>query len=575
MLTTAELHAPKVQRLEAHNRRVVPRQCWNDGMTGEWRAGTGSNYQPREQHCSCQLSPGHLMIMLVDSCTNQTLIRSMAKVNGPAVTPLRAGGIALAWLGALVCLAGAAQAAKHDDSFGIPREQILASVKTIGVMPLEVTEAVPNAAAAIPRYEAAVVSRLEAAGFAVVKPAVMLQIQDGLLKASGGLYNPLDGRPIEAKVKHYTEESRHLYMEAHPVDAVLYMRIAVRGAETDYDRARWDGVSEGTTGKSGLAAFLTGGSLSGTTPALSFIATLQDRGDRVLYRKAGGLQLLRYAYVGFFGATQRDVDHRYILTDPQRDERAIAIALDSLVGTVSPIASAHVERAPAAQSEELHALGSRAALVARYPRLLLVPLQMADLPQRAAVQARVAQTLKAKLTALGFSVVEAPQYDALWKAEREHVGGFYDPLTGKLDRSKAVASRKAVFASAAGGQEVQAILYPAVVLSVAAFSQGTAQWDGVKERAFVAKSALGKLFNPAKTLVGQIDALSLKLRLADPDEATLLEDSGGLQLIERVANGARTPVPKEELFAEPAREVAAIDLALQSLADAPKLEPGH
>jgi hypothetical protein len=480
-------------------------------------------------------------------------------------------------LGATLALAGIVRAANKEDPFQVPRPTIVATVKTIGIMPLDLNEAVPNAAAVAARYESAIANRLEAAGFSVVRADVMREIRDGLLRESGGVYNPIDGKALEDKLKHLISEARDRYMVVHPVDGILYPRIAVRRAETDYDQARWDGVSEAASGKSFLTSlFTTGGTLSGTTPALSLIVTLTDRGDRTLYRKAGGLQLLRYAYVGWFGATQRDVDPRYILTDPQRDERALALALDPLAGSVSPAANASVERLPGVQSDAARAAhGTSADLVAHYPHVLVVPLQMADLPQTALVRTRVTQALIAKLAALGFKATEAADYEAQWRSERERAGGFFDPLTGRLDRDKVQRARNAVFSRLAEGQDVQAIVYPATVLTLAPFAQGNAQWDGVKERAFVARSSFGKLFNPAKTLVGQLDALSLKLRVADAQDETLLEDSGGLQLLERIQDGARAAVSKEELFTDPGRESSALDIALQSLYKDKPAGPPH
>jgi hypothetical protein len=476
-------------------------------------------------------------------------------------------------LGATLALVGTVRAANKEDPFQVPRPTIMATVKTIGIMPLDINDAVPDAAAVAARYEGAIASRLEAAGFTVINAGVMREIRDTLLRESGGIYNPIDGKPLEDKLKHLISEARDRYMAGHPVDGIVYPRIAVRRADTDNDQARWDGVSEAASGKSFLTSlFTTGGTLSGTTPALSLVVTLTDRSDRTLYRKAGGLQLLRYAYLGWFGATQRDVDPRYILADPQRDDRALALALDPLAGSVSPAANAKIERLPGAQSDAARAAhGTGTELVAHYPHVLVVPLQMADLPQTAQVRTRVTQTLIAKLAALGFKATVAVDYEALWKSEREHAGGFFDPLTGRLDRDKVHRARNSVFSRLAEGQDVQAIVYPTTVLTLAPFAQGNAQWDGAKERAFVARSSFGKLFNSAKTLVGQLDALSLKLRVADARDETLLEDSGGLQLLERIQDGARAAVPRAELFADPTRESSALDLALQSLY---KDEPG-
>jgi hypothetical protein len=215
---------------------------------------------------------------------------------------------------------------------------------------------------------------------------------------------------------------------------------------------------------------------------------------------------------------------------------------------------------------------SRGSLVKQFPRLLLTPVHMGTLPQQAAVRERLGKALERRLTALGFSVLPAGEYEAAWKAERERVGGFYDAMTGNLDTEKLKASRQAVFAQVAEGKIVQAIAYPAVTVHAASFAQGEAQWDGVKERAFTAKNAMGMVFNMSRTLVGQLEALSLEIRITDEHDTTLLIGSGGLQLLEKIERGRRTAVPQAELLSDEAKDQVAIDLALGDLAPAEKGE---
>lgn len=478
-------------------------------------------------------------------------------------TCCRAVGAGLLFIG----MANWAVAAAKADPFNVPRAQIVATVKTIGVMPLAVAELVPNAPGVAARYEGEVVRRLMAAGYQVVPPSAMREIRERFQQSSGGLYNPMDGQPLADKIAQYQQQTRSTYEESHPVDATLSISIAVHGAQTSYNEAEWDGVKESVTGKSGVAAFFTGGEISGTMPALSFVAVLRDPAGRVLYGKAGGLQLLHYVYAGYFGTTQRDVDPQYILSDPVRDGRAIEIALGPLVGGAGPEAAAILEQAPlaaAAVPAAAPALG-REALAAQCPQLLLVPLQMADISQRAPVQQRLAAVLESRLASLGFTVVRADQYEALWKAERERVGGFFDSMTGKLNAEKLRDARAAVLAGLEQGRLVQCIVYPSLAIRVAQYAQGEARWDGVKERAFIAKSTLGGIFNVAKTLVGQLDAASLHIRIAGKGDATLYDEYGGMQLLERMDHGSPSAVPVAEMFTDVAKDALAADIALQGL----------
>lgn len=469
-------------------------------------------------------------------------------------------------------LAGAATAGKKDDPFSVPRAQIVSTVKAIGVLPLNVASVVPNAPAVAARYEPEVVRRLTAAGFQVVPPGAMRDIRDRFLQASGPLYNSMDGKPYADKIAQYEQSTGTAYDEAHPVDALLRISIDVRRADTYADVADWDGVRENITGKHGLATLFAGGSMEGTMPVLSFVVTMRDHAGQLLYHKAGGLQLLHYISSGVFTMRHRDVDPQHILTDPARDARAMQIALGPLTGDDRAAAVASAAQAPVAPIAERAdaATLSREAMVAQFPRLLLVPLQMADMPQRAAVQQRLTEALQARLGAMGFTVLKADQYDSLWNAERERVGGFYDPQTGKPDAEKLEHSRAAVAASIMQGQSIQGIVYPSVAVRAAQYAQGDASWDGVKERAFIAKTALGGIFNVAKTSFGKLDAASLHVRIVGADGATLLDDYGGIQLLEKLDHGSLAATPEAELFADAGKDATAIDIALQALNPPPK-----
>jgi hypothetical protein len=359
------------------------------------------------------------------------------------------------------------------------------------------------------------------------------------------------------------------YAAAHPVDAVLDIGVVGRDADNNYHQAEWDGVREDSTGKSGLAnLFAGGGYVSGTIPALSFVATLRDRADQVLYQKYGGIQVLRFVFVGGFKTTQRTVDPHSLLSDPLRDARAIALALDPLTGTSSPEATAKVEKVPEPPVTDARASGPATleALIRQYPRLLLVPTGVPEMPQRPAVVERLDNGLQRKLAALGFQVERAPDYHSTWHAELERVGGFYDPQTGRLDIGKIKASRRAVFAQVAAGRDVQAVVYPALVAHEAAYAQGEAQWDGVKENVFTAKSALGSVFNMSRTLVGQLQGLSLEVRIADADDDTVFKGAGGLRLLMKYQHGGPYEVPVAEWMSDETKDQVAIDLALQGLA---------
>lgn len=275
-----------------------------------------------------------------------------------------------------VALVPVAWAGNKDPAFEVPREEIVARIKTIGVMPMITPSDLPNRADVERRYEAEVVTRLERAGFAVVKPDVMRVIRDRLRQSLGGLYNPLDGKPIEEKVKAFQEYSRSEYQTRNVVDGTLRIDIRERTADTESSRADWDGVRE-DIGGSGFTALMTNTQVKGSTPALSFVVRLFDKADKLLYAKAGGLQVLRYVTGGQFGAfKQSRVDPEFLLTDPARDLRAWSIALDPLLAADTMPRDAKYPHAPATADAQAAAPQSLSAFINRYTEVLLVPVEL-------------------------------------------------------------------------------------------------------------------------------------------------------------------------------------------------------
>ena len=116
---------------------------------------------------------------------------------------------------------------------------------------------------------------------------------------------------------------------------------------------------------------------------------------------------------------------------------------------------------------------------------------------------------------------------------------------------------------------ITAVVYPSVVLTNAAFAQGTAKWDGVTDKVTTAKGVFGTLFDPSSGYIGELSALSLSIRIADADDRTLFEEPGGIQVIEKYSGGRLSPVPEPELFSDAAKDASAVETALRPLAAAP------
>jgi hypothetical protein len=470
------------------------------------------------------------------------------------------------------------QGKEPDANFKVPRAEILSTIKTIGVMPTTVSADVPDPDGVAARYENEIVVRLADAGFSVTPPSAMREIRERAKVTLGGFYDPMTGRPIKEKLDAFNEFGAAEYRASHKVDALLQSAIVLRSAEFNFGRAYWDGVTDSSSGRSGLGDFMmsmTGITASGRIPALSFWVRLVDGSGKLLYEGAGGLQVLGYARVGIRSgvlATTREIDvnAKYIMTDPARDARALSLALDPLVlGSVSvpaKIASPPIIMTGAGGA----ATGiSRQELLTRYPRIALAPLELEDIGQRDDVPRRYRDALTLKLTQLGFEVVGGNDYGRLWDAERMAVHGFFDPFTGRPDERKLKASRMRVFEAMQGLNKASAVLLSALVARTAPFNSGAAEWDGVKESLTPGKGKLGALFDPVINYAGHLSAVSLEVHIIDPAGATLFEGSGGIQLTEHFVGRERAALPDGEILSNAFKDERAVNIAFATLAQKP------
>jgi hypothetical protein len=486
--------------------------------------------------------------------------------------PLRSRCTVLA--AALTLGLGATCAAAGDTTepgFKKPRAEVMAAVKTIGLLPVDVTESVPNSEAVAARYESQVSAQLEQAGFQVIQPAAMRAIRERLKQTLGGLYDPVTGHEIPGKVKAFEEYSRSEYLARHKVDATLWVGILVRHARIGGASADWDGVSETATGHAGVGGFFTdtlsGNAFTGMLPALSVGVVLTDPHGERLYERAGGLQLLEYMRREGNDYAQPHVDPRAIMTDPARDARALAIALDPLTRGSSQVTKTSIQVAASAPPAEDHALSvPREELLSRYRTVALAPLGIGELPQRAEVEQRYHELLVDRLQKLGFTVVGENDYAGLWTAEKSAAKGFYDPFTGRIDRDKLRTSRARVFAQLHEKYPIDAVVLPSLTERPAHFSHSTAHWDGVAEQVAAPAHGFAALTDQTSQLIGTVKAASLLVRIADGEDTTLFEDRGGIQLMGRLIHGRTVDVPQAELFADAARNTQAVEVALRQLA---------
>jgi len=474
-------------------------------------------------------------------------------------------------LAALAAAPAAAAAPKTDPRFKVPREELRATIRTIGLMPVTVPAGVPDAAAVAGRIDAEVAGRLSAAGIAYVPTQAMRDIRLRASEALGGVWDPLTGAAIPDKLGALDEYAAAEYRAAHPVDALLSVSVTARRASSGGGNVAWDGVRDSCDGRATLTNALVPNA-SGNVSVLSLEVRLTGVDGRLLYASTAGLQSLDFLGLSHSGRAyeQHRIDRKYIMSDPARDERALRIALDPLVGGARAPPGAARGAVPAAIPEPAVVTnGSRARLLPRFRRVALASTELPELGDVDAVRARYRGLLAKELARAGFDVVPVDDYAARMAQENVRAGGYYDPLTGALDEAKAGASRARVLESMRAEYQVAALVLPAIEVRVAPFEYLVAGWDGATEQVGPGRAGLDMVIGYDRFYRGEIRALSLAVRIVDLNGELLFEGTGGIQLAEHFSHGQHVGRLRQELLADPARDAAAVAIALRELAPPP------
>lgn len=490
---------------------------------------------------------------------------------------MRAPLTAFALILGLALLPGESLAKKKDEVPPVDRAALHAALKKVGIIPMRVPAVVPDGEKVAQRFEAAVAQRLQDAGFEVVPADAMREIRANLGKALGGIYDPITGDASKEKVDARNQFARNEYLATHKVDGFAYPSVLVRQANSYSMWAEWDGVEERVTGQSAFKSVMTyaGQMGDGIVPALSLALVLEDRDGKRLYDRVAGLQLLSYLRMGWIPKLH-DVDPDYLLTDLQRDTRALALLFDPLTGAKSGAEKMKIALPPAALSQEQGALRvPRERILADHKRVAVAGLGIGDIAQRDEVSARYAGLLRSSLAAAGFEVVSDADFDAAWEAKVRASGGFHDPVTGQLDADRHQMAMAEVMKQLGDTHGIQAVVFPSIALREANYVSGTVKWDGVEQVVSGGGSKLGAMFGAGGRYVGRLQALSLDLRIAGLDDQTLFQDYGGIHSLSRFEHGRFVDLSESQLFSEEARDVAAVELALAEVTGKAKNQRGR
>lgn len=196
---------------------------------------------------------------------------------------------------------------------------------TVALWPLVLDREIGPVPGVQERFDSLMTAQLNAAGFTVVPTAETRAIYNRLRDSVGGFYDTYTGRVIEPRLASVTTGTRRELAARFGAMIMLQWTIIVRGVPFGGGTARWNGTSEPSGGRGGLAGLLIGRS-EGQVPALSLYVFAKDTANNTLYQGAGGIQLLGKIIDGNI----RRVAPESLFADTARVAAAVRMAVDSL-----------------------------------------------------------------------------------------------------------------------------------------------------------------------------------------------------------------------------------------------------
>lgn len=198
-------------------------------------------------------------------------------------------------------------------------------------------------------------------------------------------------------------------------------------------------------------------------------------------------------------------------------------------------------------------------------RIALITVQTPEeLQDPDPVRALFDSLLTGTLTAAGFAVIPSARSRALWSHGVDSIGGAFDPNTGRADTLKLWAIQRYVLGRLEAEDSADAFLAPAVVIVGADFREHKARWDGASQTIEGFGSTVLRLFS-GWNREGRVPALSLNVDIRAMAGRRLFSNRGGIEVWAKP--GSEEPVPRAELFVDPARNTRAVWLALRPIVE--------
>jgi hypothetical protein len=182
-----------------------------------------------------------------------------------------------------------------------------------------------------------------------------------------------------------------------------------------------------------------------------------------------------------------------------------------------------------------------------------------DLENKEQLKAKFEALVESKLQKAGFVVIPSREYAEIWDRMTKQMGGYFDPVTGRLDEAKFKAVKEHCLREMHTKFNADAVLHSGIRVVTAKFEQSKAVWHGTSESL---SSVWATLF---VTHRGTVPALSFGVDVEDTNGVDEYVNWGGIQVLSKISGGKLVPIAQNELLASEERNTAAVNIALDPL----------
>jgi hypothetical protein len=174
-----------------------------------------------------------------------------------------------------------------------------------------------------------------------------------------------------------------------------------------------------------------------------------------------------------------------------------------------------------------------------------------------------------KLKACGLAVIPSSEYQNIYNQFKDALGPMFDPCTGRVIEEKRKTLKDHSMREYLTKHNVDALVYPGIVVVKAEWNYNLAKWDGAEEPSTGKEGFWANMAAPQA--YGTVPALSLRILISNTNDDSYYLNYGGIQLCSWVGTGHNfVEVPESELLAKQEKNNKSIDIAFGPLLQKPE-----